>query len=375
MIIDSKRIKSYNSRTKIYIVRIAIDSKRMIIDSKRMQKCTKNLTPVHTIMRRSCSLFNTKNKRIVNSICMKNRIENKISMFNTVLTLCKLHIDLLQTNTGLHQVFIAFEQHYNELLPLIQSQIINRKGITKNKKALREQLILEVEEASGIIMSYASSVQNHEIYASVNFSYTKLKEMRDMVFITHANNVIDLLTTHQAALAIYGVDAAYINNIQTIYNDFDANVTSPTRASNERKTATFALEAKVKTISALLKKDVDKAMLILKRKQPEFYNTYRNARNIIDIGIRHKKSEISTLQGSIMDEATQQPINNAIIEIIDTTLVSTSNKDGKFTITTIPIGKHKLKIKANNYPTKIIENIAVKTQASNHLHINLSNTS
>jgi hypothetical protein len=226
----------------------------MIIDSKRMQKCTKNLTPVHTIMKRSCSLFNTKNKRIVNSICMKNRIENKISMFNTVLTLCKLHIDLLQTNTGLHQVFTAFEQHYNELLPLIQSQIINRKGITKNKKALREQLILEVEEASGIIMSYASSVQNHEIYASVNFSYTKLKEMRDMVFITHANNVIDLLTTHQAALAIYSVDAAYINNIQTIYNDFDANVTSPTRASNERKTATFALEAKVKTISALLKK-------------------------------------------------------------------------------------------------------------------------
>jgi len=68
-----------------------------------------------------------------------------------------------------------------------------------------------------------------------------------------------------------------------------------------------------------------------------------------------------SLKGEVFDRETENPIIGATIRIEGTTLGSYTNKEGKFYIKAIPIGKYKLLISAVGYETykteiKIIEN-------------------
>ena len=139
-----------------------------------------------------------------------------------------------------------------------------------------------------------------------------------MKLITHAELVKRVLTDDQPALAPFNVDAAYITNFGAKLNAFYDIVSAPTISSNERKAATAELDSRIKTITYFLTHELDKAMLVLKASQPNFYSRYVYARSIINNGIRHTKTQTGILKGVVKDETTDLVIANAIIEIINT---------------------------------------------------------
>lgn len=303
---------------------------------------------------------------------MKKRITNRITMFKTVWTHGNLNTGIISTNIGINNAWIKFGALMEEVMKLAQEQTMNRKGITLNKKAVRETLVLAVEEASGIIMSYASGIKDHELYGSVKFSLTKLLEMRDMTFNTHARNVIDLLIKHQPALAASGVNALYINTISNIWLEFDAIVVAPAIARNARKTATSGLEEKVKEVSDFLMNDMDRIMVILKASHPTFYSIYKNARRIINSSIRHKKKISGTIKGIMKNEETNEPVVHALVQVMNTKIVVITNENGEFEINNLPAATYTMKVGAGNYQPKIIENIAVRSNETSDLEITLT---
>lgn len=302
---------------------------------------------------------------------MKKRITNRITMFKTVWTHGNLNTGIISTNISINNAWTKFGAHMEEVMKLAQEQTVNRKGITLNKKAVRETLVLAVEEASGIIMSYASGIKDHELYGSVKYSLTKLREMRDMTFNTHAQNVIDLLIKHQPALAASGVNGLYIADISNIALEFDAIVASPTIASNARKAATSGLEDKVKEVSEFLNNDMDRIMVILKASHPTFYSIYKNARRIINSSIRHKKKISCTMKGTIKNEENNEPVVHALVQVINTKMVVITNEHGEFEINNLPSDTYTIKISAGNYQCKVIENIVVRSNETSELEITL----
>lgn len=303
---------------------------------------------------------------------MKKRITNRITMFKTVWTHGNLNTGIISTNIGINNVWIKFGAHMEEVMHLAQEQTMNRKGITLDKKVLRETMVLAVEEASGIIMSYASGIKDNELYGSVKYSLTKLREMRDMTFNTHARNVIDLLIKHQPALAASGVNALYIAAISNIWMSFDAIVVAPAIARNVRKTATSGLEEKVKEVSDFLNNDMDRIMVILKASHPVFYSIYKNARRIINSSIRHKKKIGGTVKGIIKNEENNEPVVHALVQVMNTKMVVITNENGEFEINNLPAATYTMKISAGNYQPKIIENIAVRSNETSDLEIMLT---
>ncbi|MFN8281767.1 MAG: carboxypeptidase-like regulatory domain-containing protein [Chitinophagales bacterium] len=303
---------------------------------------------------------------------MKKRITNRITMFKTVLTHGNLNRGIISTNIGLHNVWIKFSTHMDEVIQLAQEQTMNRKGITLNKKAVRETLVLAVEEASGIIMSYASGIRDHQLYGSVKYSLTKLREMRDMTFKIHAQTVIDLLIMHQSALVNYNVDADYIVAVSDIYSKYDDILVLPAIARNVRKTATSDLEEKVKEVSDFLKNDLDRLMVVLKNPHPAFYSIYKNARRIINSSIRHKQKANATIKGIIKNEENSEAIAHAFIQVINTKIVVITNENGEFAINNLSTGTYSIKINTANYESKIIDNIIIKSPETNEQEITLT---
>jgi hypothetical protein len=303
---------------------------------------------------------------------MKKRITNRITMFKTVWTHGNLNTGIISTNIGINNVWIKFGAHMEDVMKLAQEQTMNRKGITKNKKAVRETLVLAVEEASGIIMSYASNIKDHQLYGSVKYSLTRLREMRDMTFNTHARNVIDLLIKHQPALAASGVNALYIAAVSNIWLSFDAIVVAPAIARNTRKTATSGLEEKVKEVSDFLNNDMDRIIVILKASHPTFYSIYKNARRIINSSIRHKKKISGTMKGIIKNEENSEPVVHALVQVMNTKMVVITNEYGEFEINNLPSDTYTIKIGAGNYQPKVIDNIAVRSNKTSDLEITLT---
>jgi hypothetical protein len=303
---------------------------------------------------------------------MNKKNENRISMFKTVSDYCESNIALINANAGLATIYQRFVDKLDKLLPIAQAQMLNRKGIAQNKKDLRLKLALALEEASGIIMSHFDSINDHDIYTEANVTISRLKTMRDMKLLIHAQTIIDLLTTHQAVLAPFGVDAAYIANITAFRTEFDAIVAAPTMGSNARKTATAELEFLIKEIMAILNKELDNAMLVIKTAKPTVYKTYVNARRIIDNGIRHNAQITGTIKGVVKDETTDQIIADALVEIINTDTLVISNELGEFSIVSVPAGTYDIKVSAGNYEMKTVENVVVALAETAMIEVKLT---
>jgi len=303
---------------------------------------------------------------------MEKRIENTISMFKTVQTVCELNMALITPNVGLNTTHTHFEAMFNALLPVAQVQIKNRKGITKDKHEARENLILAVEQATGIIKAHFDSVHNHDIFTSVSVTLSRLRTMRDIQLVPYVQNVIDLLTTHQVVLLPFGVDAAYISNLTDLLTVYNTILSMPTAARNSKSTATLELKNKTRELSVFLQNELDNAMLILKTTQPTFYKTYRNARRIVDNGIRHIETKTGKIKGVVKDQVTNLVISDALIEVINTPTLVVTDELGEFTIANVPPATYSIKVSVGNYDTKTIDNITVTAPDTTELEIKLA---
>ena len=303
---------------------------------------------------------------------MKKQAENSISMFETVKAVCDANITIIATNAGLNNTYKKYLILLAETELLAQEQTLNRTGITIDKKKMREKLALLVETASGIIKTYFDSVNNFDIYTSVNVSLTKLRTMRDQLLVAHTQTVIDLLTAHQADLAPFGVDAAYITNLSDMQIKYANLSTLPTVARNNKSTATLQLKDKVKEVLTFLKNELDNAMLVVKLSNPAFYITYRNARKTIDSGIRHQEITTGSITGVVKQEETNTVIPNALVEIVGTETVIITDNLGEFTIINIPPATYMLKVSIGNYDIKTVDNIVVTENENTEVEINLT---
>jgi hypothetical protein len=303
---------------------------------------------------------------------MRKNLENSISMFETVKAVCDDNITIINSNAGLDDTYKRYLILLSQTEVLAQEQTRNRTGITIDKKKMREKLVLLVEAASGIIKAHFDSASNFDIFTSVNLSLTRLRTMRDQLFVAHTQIVIDLLTTHQAILAPFGVDAAYIATLTDIMSKFANISTQPTVARNNKSTATLQLKNKVKEVLTFLKNELDNAMLIVKITNPTFYMTYRNARKTIDSGIRHQDIVTGSITGVVKQDETNQVIPNALVEIVGTETMIITNNLGEFTIINIPPNTYTLKVSIGNFEIKMVENVVVAANEDTEIEIKLT---
>jgi hypothetical protein len=87
-------------------------------------------------------------------------------------------------------------------------------------------------------------------------------------------------------LADYGVAAADITLLDTTRATYEGIVAAPANAINTRATATDTLVSLFKTLMDILNNQLDAYMVTLKDSEADFYNTYVEARKIIDLGRR-----------------------------------------------------------------------------------------
>ena len=298
---------------------------------------------------------------------MNTFIENRKSMYHATKGVCEDNITLITANAGVASTYNRFMVLLKEMDDLSRDQAMNRTGVTVDKQFARNKLNLGIDKSAGYIVSHFTSVHNFTIANSVDKALSTVQGMSDQTVIGHGQLVVNILAGNQPVLAPFGVDAPYIDSYNVTLTNYITIVATPTIARNFKKALTRLQLDKSKEISRFLRKELDKAMTGFKDDHLDFYLTYKNARRIVQNGIRHHT--FGTIAGVVKDGESHLVLDGALVEVTGTTTHIVTNESGLFTISTVPPGTYTLKVSIGGYAIKIIENVIVTAHQTMSLEV------
>lgn len=224
---------------------------------------------------------------------MTQNDENVVSMANTA-------INVLIENESIVSSIPAFLTATKRLQFLVKEVIAqeediknNPKGITQDKKTLKAEMAEIGYEIAGTVKAYASDKKNNELYSAIDTTESKLLKLRDEQFGPAINNIIKAAANNLNAAKDHGLDQADIDELADLLDVWDGKKQQPRKAIINRKTSNQAQDEHIAELLNLLNERCDNYANKLKRKNPDFYNQYTNARKIINLGVRHEKKEDS----------------------------------------------------------------------------------
>jgi len=266
---------------------------------------------------------------------MKNNEENWVTMFNTLFAFLEQNLATVNSIPAFGISYNSFVSNLTEIRHFAGTQSLKIEGFAVQKMEVKEKLSQQAAVITATVSAYANSVNDEVLRKKVDYSQDALYKMRDILLIPVIDTIIESVNTHTAALVDFGITPTLMADLQVTLVAYTDIVDDPTNAINERIDATFNLGDKIFATNELLRNQMDKHTKIFMHSNATFYRQYHLARRIIDLH-GPKKDTDGTLKGIVRDSVTNFVVENAIIEILNTELILSTNALGEFSIDLAP---------------------------------------
>jgi hypothetical protein len=276
---------------------------------------------------------------------MKDVQENKLSMALVVKTVMDDNnalwngIPAMVTAKGNLDAKIADVQ----FIRAIQEAGIS--GITIDKRDLKLEAVNKALPVIGGLKAFAIANSNNELLERINYSRTELFRVRDTVSADRMKIVRDEGNNNLAALADYNVTSAMVADLSGSIAAFELLIPRPRVALNIRKNATESLVLRFREMDGILNV-MDGLIETLSEGQPVFYETYQNARIIVDIG-----KTGGGLKGTVTDDTSGIVLEGVRVELPESGKVSFTNGDGNYHFLKLKPGRYRVTASKEGYVT------------------------
>jgi len=220
---------------------------------------------------------------------MKDIQENKLSMYLAVKLVCEKYNTTWAALPAFSDAFTEFRNKLKDLQKVVKKQTTNITGVAKDKVQEKEEMILKALQVTSAIYAFAKTTGNDELASQVKFSPSQLRFTRDALLLEFCHHILDMANENAAEIVPYGIAAADITELESEINDFELIIAKTRETLGTRVDATKDITVRMKDIDGILKNRLDQLMLKYKITNSTFYAKYKNARMIIDLGIRHEK--------------------------------------------------------------------------------------
>jgi hypothetical protein len=217
------------------------------------------------------------------------------------------------------------------------------------------------------IASYAATVNNNALREAVSLALSKLKKLKEEVFLAQAQNYHDLANDNIAALAPWNILPADVTTLQTMIDTYKTSVPAPRNKIAQRAAFIQAQNTAEKDITKILKEQMDPVIYQFAASNPDFYNQYVNNRAIVNAATIATK-----IRGVILNGINDEPLTGVTVSVEGTELSALTNSKGKFTIKGLTPGTVTIKIIKPGYIDKTIENVLVKLGKSANINTTLA---
>lgn len=310
---------------------------------------------------------------------MTNQQESRLSMYLTFRDFQASYTAITNPLPNYTTNSTTFVNTIPQIQAIAEQQKISKKGVTDNKNNLKETLIVMTADYARKLGVYAKFTNNATLAQEVKFSESKLRQIADTAVKDYAQIVYDRAQTNVAALATYGITAATQTTLLNAINAYNASIGKPGVSRNESGQNTKQLEALFKTADAALA-NMDAAVEIVRLTQVAFYNSYKNARKVIETGIGSL-----AVKGLVTDAVSGEPLkgvtlsfslegNNGLAKAAKAateSVVKKTAEKGGFNIKTLPSGMYSVTIKKVGYVDQVVT-VAVADGDLTELNVQLS---
>ena len=289
---------------------------------------------------------------------MNSKQENKLTMYKGFIAVLEKFDSFIMGVPSLYASYQNFKTKVSDIEQTTQKQIGKITGITDSKHHAQEKLAAHAAVVANVLMAYASRVGNDELKAYVDYSDWEIMKLRDELVAEVCENIYQRALVHAPDIASGGISSVEIQLLRDLIDTWKSRVDEPNAAKNLRRSHTIALRTHFAEADRILRDEIDTGISIFKVSNPDLYNAQKSARNIIDLGRRHKTippdESLACIDGFITDGATSEPLEEVKILIVETGQYAETDEDGEYNLDSIKPGTYTLKVEVEGYETYVL---------------------
>ena len=234
-------------------------------------------------------------------------------------------------------------------LGIIQGR--NNKGLTANKKTLKQLLANEILFNAGGASGYYFSKKDMDSFNNLNFPAKSFPKKRPEVVLQTADYVITFLTENIGDLTGTGVTADSIAKIADARDKFKDVMNIPIITRKSKANVTKEIARVDKETFQIIRKELSNEMLVFMISDPKLYNDYLKVIEITNEGAHsHHAPKVITAPVNVtaIHDLTGEPVEGVSGKFIGLKTTFITDAEGKFTAN-VPLGAGLCKLVAVDF--------------------------
>jgi hypothetical protein len=290
---------------------------------------------------------------------MRNVTSNRVNMINATITFCDANGPITATIIQFPNVLGDVKSKMLLINSLNQIAGGTTTGVTLDTNALRGAMTALALKCANGTLAYANATNNNTLAALVNFNDNKLNRAKKEEVDDMCEAIKEATDANIAAVVDYGVAATDVTDLQSAIDLYRTASQNPRFAVITKSQANKQMELMVKeVIDNLLVKQLDKMVNTLKTVNFVFWDGYRQAREIIDLG-----STTAKVRGTVLN-VNDVPLINVDMTIYNAgtmEVLRTAKTDvkGRFNVSKLPAGMVDFKWALTGYKTVVETDVKI----------------
>jgi len=219
---------------------------------------------------------------------MNKKQINKSRMFDTVDSVLDKNFALFEMIPELVLAHRKLKEGKALILQYRQVQEAETSGLTTSKEVVKADFINCTLKFSAALRAYATSIKNEDLKAKAHYVLSDLKKSPDPILYDIGALLLSLATPIKSELNKYSIGEEEILEFKALIPAFKLAYPQQRVATTESKVSTGNIDKVYKLHIKLLKDVADELMLPFQFSHPDFYNTYKNARIVVNYSGRGK---------------------------------------------------------------------------------------
>lgn len=298
---------------------------------------------------------------------MTSKQEAKLNMYNAVLSFCNQNEIIVATIPAFTTAVDNLIAKKDQIDNTAQQEAIIITGITINKANLKKIMIDSATNIASAGFAYATSSNNAVLKEKFKFTSSDFQRFKDDELPLIVQNIHDNANSVAAQLVAFGITAPMLASFQTQITNYTNAVPSPRNAAAQRKALRELLVTYFSEADQILKERMDKLALQFKTSDPEFYNSYRNNRIIINA-----PTSASQAAGVVNAVTVDVAIPGVAVTVTGQPYNTVTGIDGSYSLK-IPVpGIYTINFTKAGYAPLQIPNVLIKLGETTTLNVDLT---
>jgi hypothetical protein len=226
---------------------------------------------------------------------MDKQHENRNSMHKAVDTFFIERSAKIEGSKVLKETVDSFHNLCTDIDSKLEQVIKSTNGKTAAKQQAQDEMLGSAFDIKAALLVFAGSTSNHTISDLASISDYRLARMRDTEQKVYCDSLYEAAMANLGTLADYEVTQEEAAAFRQRIDRFAATLGSREATPAEAKALRESLFMLFDNATAVLE-TIDELMKRFRTKDPEFYNAYKSARMVKDVGIRHRPEAVAQAQ-------------------------------------------------------------------------------